>query len=347
MMIRDDMLFHNIREMPYNSEIDGYKLQRLTTEVIENLGNRLNPARNEFIRNRYKRPSGAEIRMVLEDDAVFVNLYTNAIGTTVTVLYGENIQQHIKLAQGYNCIKLKNPDRMKYLDITTKIGRFTPNVARLCFFCAGDSDAYYVSKSGKTRLPNAEELPTKKIMAYGTSITQGSTASSQVMTFIHQTAKNIGYDVYNLGIGGGAYCEDAIAEFVSEDTSWDIATLCISVNMLTAGYELEDYYETIRKLVRKIHYTHPEKDIFCISPYLYFGDLKEFEDTTTNTAHPNEYREKLRMVVEEINSPHLHYVCGTDLLNELDLLTTDLIHPSDFGMTKIANGLTEIIKSKI
>ena len=59
---------------------------------------------------------------------------------------------------------------------------------------------------------------------------------------------------------------------------------------------------------------------------------------------PAEYRNTLRAIVQDAGSPHIHYLDGTALCSNLTGLTSDLLHPSDRGMTEIANKLSQAIK---
>lgn len=343
MFIKDEIMFYNVGEFDYDENIGGYHISRVPNDVIEQLRYRIAAGMN--IRDNYKKPAGSEIRFIIEDDAVFLTLYAQGINTFATIFYGETYDKKITLQDGYNCIKLELPEKLKALNPKKKMGRFTPNLVRICFL--GQNVTYYISKTGKTRVPDKDELPEKTLMAYGTSITQGAGASSSELTYISQTANRLGMDCRNLGIGGGACCEPAIADYIATDKDWDIATICISVNMLCIGDSLEKFHKFAKNLVETIHNAHPDKPIFCISPFSFFGDYKETNKFLNNEIHPDEYRKALEEIVQTIASENVYYINGRELLPSLLGLKPDLIHPSDLGMIEIADNLSKRIKSSL
>lgn len=57
-----------------------------------------------------------------------------------------------------------------------------------------------------------------------------------------------------------------------------------------------------------------------------------------------EYREVVKKKVEAMNMPKLVYICGRELLTSVIGLSSDLLHPSEYGMEEIAMNLTGIMK---
>lgn len=342
MLILDDMFFHNVAELGYDASLNAQQLIRVPRELIAKLHK--SPAN---AREKYKNPNGCEMRFVMLEDCVSIKLFTSDVGCTVSIFHGDFVESNIVLQKGENELTICRPMRLACLDTDKRITRFTTNVVRLVFHVTGRKDIFYVSKQGETRLPTADELPEKTLMAYGTSITQGTDASYQPLTYIAQVARSFDMDLINLGIGGGAFCEPEIVDFVSDYCDWDMAVVCVSVNMITKSVELSDYYNRVLNLLKTISVAHPEKHIFCISPFTYYGDYEVFPKTGLPQFCPEDYREKVEAAVCETGSPYLHYIHGRELLSDMSGLSADFLHPSDMGMIEIAGKLIRFIKSTL
>ncbi|MFI3212818.1 MAG: SGNH/GDSL hydrolase family protein [Eubacteriales bacterium] len=336
-MIDQTILFHNVSEAVYNEEVGGYHLLRLPNESIQKLRDTV--IDDIVIRNRYKKPAGCELRFVMESDTVQLHLYCTLAGEVATICYGEVIAENISLKKGDNHLEITLPPILGELPENEKLGRFAPYVIRVSFLGVSENDLYFVAKKGKTRCPLPAELPTQLMLSYGTSITQGYNASSQPLTYVALTAKNLKMDLINMGLGGGAFCEPEIARIICKNTNWNIATICVSVNMFNQGVSLSDYYDIIKEFLTTIITTHPTKHIFCISPFHFFGDIEGYV-CPRNPQDPNNYRSILEKIVEELNTPYLHYINGKTLLTDLSGVSYDFIHPSDLGMIEISKNLT-------
>src|SRR5690606_38413608 len=94
----------------------------------------------------------------------------------------------------------------------------------------GGSVVYRGVSGEGIRPPEAADLPKLKMLAYGTSITQGAHATREHLTYASLTARRLGADLYNLGTGGSAFCENAMADHIADRNDWNLAVLCLSVN---------------------------------------------------------------------------------------------------------------------
>jgi lysophospholipase L1-like esterase len=194
------------------------------------------------------------------------------------------------------------------------------------------------------RPPEADEKPAVRYLAYGTSITFGASAVAPELTYVGQTAWRLGMDAINLGVPGAAFCEQAMADHIASRTDWDIASLCISVNMLNQGVSTDRFEERAEAMVRTIASAHPDKPIVCIGLLRGFPDLGLTWPGRVVRGDSASYRDALRRIVENGGFPNAHYVDGSVLLDDWRGLSHDLLHPGNNGMIRIGERLAETMR---
>jgi lysophospholipase L1-like esterase len=189
--------------------------------------------------------------------------------------------------------------------------------------------------------PEAEEKPAFTYLAYGTSITFGISAATPDLTYVSQAAWRLGLDAVNLGMPGAAYCETSVAEHIAGRNDWDIASLCVSVNMLNQGVPAREFGEKAEAMVRKIASAHPDKPLVCIGLFPCFADFGWTWPGRDAQAGSEAYRRTLKEIAEGCGYPNVHYADGRDLLNDWRGLSHDLLHPGNAGMIRIGERLAE------
>jgi len=188
------------------------------------------------------------------------------------------------------------------------------------------------SISGDLAPPRADQVPTRRYLAYGSSITHGNNGLEPSGTYAMCTARKLEVDLINLGFGGGAHCEPELADYIAARHDWDFATLELGINMVS-WLETADFAERVRYFVSTIAGAHPDKWIACIDLFPFHMDL----DPDAQRNH--EYRAVVREMVAELALPKLVHIDGRDLLRDLTGLCADMLHPAPSGMEEIATNL--------
>lgn len=231
---------------------------------------------------------------------------------------------------------------------------FSPYVTRLRLPWEGGPITIHnveVEAGVSCRAPHADELPRKCMISYGTSITHGAIASQPELTYPALTAYHLGVDHINLGSGGSAHCENAMADYIAGRDDWDFATLALSVNM--QAFEQAEYRSRLSYMVKTVAAAHPTKPVFAITLWPYFRDLGVADGGTSpgDIKSPAEEEQKalrmrqdLRDVVHAAGQANLHLLEGPELFGPMSGLATDLIHPSDLGMIAMAHNLAAAIR---
>ena len=135
--------------------------------------------------------------------------------------------------------------------------------------------------------------------------------------------------------------EPEIIEYIAssgEQGRWDVATLELGINVLF--WETEKIYERVTNTVRQIAGRNPEKMIFVISPFYCNDDFVGGEKAV-------KWRKIIKDVCEKENFPNVTYVCGTDILGDISLISADTVHPNIYGVNQIAERLGNVIAEKI
>jgi len=189
------------------------------------------------------------------------------------------------------------------------------------------------------RPPLADEVPSLRYLAYGTSITQGFDCQGPHLGYVGQTAWRLGADLINLGVGGACHCEPAFAEHIAGRTDWHIATLELSVNM--RGFALDEFRRRVGYMVNTVAGADRSRPVACMTLFPFFADFGLEAANGKPGGTPEQYRQALRDVVADSPHANVHLIEGPHLLKNIGGLTADLIHPSDHGMIEIGRRLAD------
>ncbi|MFB6202195.1 MAG: SGNH/GDSL hydrolase family protein [Halorhabdus sp.] len=319
---------HNVGEtVPAEWDDDGDRLCRVPEHVRAGL--------NEMARDRVRHPTGSEIRFVPEHERAEIEVTLSAPEATPVRPFWGVFQpwEPTEIGPGRETLTLSLPERIAELPTTDGMGRFDPHVCRLVFDRHTPVALHDVT--GACRPPETDELPDKRLLAYGTSITEGAAASAPHLDYVSHVARDREFDVLNFGCSGSAYCESSMAEYIASRDDWDVATLALSVNMAnTGGFAPETFHERAELFVNTIAAAHPEKPVVPITLFPYFDDVIASGDP----VHARAYREALREIVAESPHSNLTLVEGKTLMS-LSGLVVDLLHPGDEGMKMIGERL--------
>ncbi|WP_225335264.1 GDSL-type esterase/lipase family protein [Halomicrobium urmianum] len=351
-MIHDEfpsVALHNVAETEAPEWTSGGRALR---RVPRSVGEELNVA----ARDRMRHPAGSEIRFVPREP-IEVTL-SAADPVDVWPFWGPfQGQEVVEIGPEPRTIELPVPERVANLrddvdagrlasldsrarphSIRPDAGPFDPRVCRLRFEMGTPVAIHGVS--GDCRPPRDEELPDRRYLAHGTSITEGADASGPHLTYVSQAARAASVDPINLGASGSAFCEPAMAEHVAERDDWDVATLSLSVNMANRGFTLAQFEEHVERFVATVAEANPEKPVVCVTLFPYHADAVAGDDADRARA----FRRALREAAD--GHANASVVEGPDLTDATGL-TTDLLHPGDAGMTAIADGLASEIEAAL
>ena len=335
-MIFQNAALHNIEDLVSVEGKDGLRMQRIPESVREKL--------NPDAQFQMCCPSCAEIRFV-SDGPVRITLSCPEGTGDIEVFYGPfQSRERYRLKNNRSVIAIERPLQMRRYDRGKMPAlHFSPDVCRLLM--SGDPMFIHTVEGSHLRPPKPDELPGLRYLAYGTSITQQGYATGPHLTYVEQTGMRLGADVINLGTGGSAYCEPEIADYIADRKDWDFATLAISVNMLK--FPLDFFYRRAAYMIDAICRANPLRPVICITLFPY---AREFGDTfigLEDKGTPDEFRSALHRAVEDCPCDNVYLIEGDQVLDNIEGLSPDLLHPGDQGMILMGENLARQIQPVI
>ena len=333
-MIFENVELHNVTET--HPTAGGVRLHRAPEWVRNDI--------NERSQEQMQKAKNSEIRFVCESGPAEITLSSEGETSVMVFLGCFDAKIKVMLGKEPTMISLDLNDRFKHLDRSSlPDAPFSSHVWRVVFGGSKNDPVIFHGVKGKgIRPPTAEELPSLRYLAYGTSITQGASATGPHLCYVAQAAWHLGADLINLGSGGSCHCENVFADFIAGREDWDIATLSLSVNM--QRFTLEEFHSRVDYMVNTVAGSNPDRPVACITLFPYFRDLGVEPQDFTPGGKPEDYRQILRNVVQECPHPNVHLLEGPELLTDVTGLTTDLIHPSDLGMIQMGWNLSQKLK---
>lgn len=262
-------------------------------------------------------------------------------GYEVAQLYFGDFESNypVFLKVGKNEIEVKYPENLdKLLQLFKRCGgRFNPEMVRLVLPIKGLIRV--ISVEGDVCLPKTGDFPNKKLMMYGSSITNGEGSNLPTRTYAYKTAEELGIELINLGFAGTARLEPKVADFLAakgQQGGFDVLTLELGINMSEEkDYDL--FCTRAKYFVETIAKANPKKPIFVIDIFSFSGDYE-------NGEHIKEMRRFIRDLVADLNMFNLRHIDGRKILPTVEGCTCDICHPSGGGMVWMAKNLAKYIK---
>lgn len=291
--------------------------------------------------------AGIELRFVTESPCFRISL-----GSMPSFLSPyENHGQEIAILRGafVHSIHRLEPGRVNHINVTNFSGSdsfldftkqdspqagFSPEVWRI--FLGRCANIFYGLETfgHEVRRPHKEEIPARRWLAYGSSITNGASASMHLNSYVYHAARTANLDVRNLGLSGSCHCEPEVADYLAAQNDCEVFTLEVGVNMRTF-VEPEDFRERVERLLEKVHRADRKLFLVTVYPNYASGEPEKRQKT---------FSEILRDIAASGKWPGLGLIEGGSVLDSMGDLTTDLIHPSDYGHARMGRNIGEILR---
>ena len=292
---------------------------------------------NESAKTNALQASGCEIRFNLEGPRAVITLRSPEGPTLAEVYQGDFFSALHIVDVTPTRIAVARPESEPVMrQVTPASARFDTGLTRVVL--PWRPSVRLISIEGDTSLPRPEQTPDTRYLAYGSSITHGSTAVRPTGTYPARTADLLGTDLFNLGFGGGAHMEAGMADYIAGRTDWDIATLEMGINVVQS-FSVDEFHRRVEYFVTTIADAHPDEWIFCIDIFPCLYDFMGVEKCET-------FRSIVAERVRQLNRPKLVHVPGDAMLRSNSGLTVDLVHPAPAGFEEMARNLADIIGAR-
>ncbi len=171
----------------------------------------------------------------------------------------------------------------------------------------------------------------KRIVFYGTSITQGGCASRPGMSLTGILSRRWNMEVVNLGFSGSGRGEPEVIELVAQVPDPALIVFDYAPNAGLAGLK-----RTLPGAVDIIRRHHPETPLALMTPLHFCRELLSSE-------RAGEFREAEALMRSEVGrrrstgDDNIHFVCGTAEEAGWSEYTVDGIHYTDLGFSRQAD----------
>lgn len=175
-----------------------------------------------------------------------------------------------------------------------------------------------------------------KVVIYGSSITQGASASRPGMAYPAQLSRRLGYEIVNLGFSGSGKMEESVGRMVA-DASADLFILDCAANPTP-----QQILERTESFVKQIRAKHPQVPILMIESVVREGG--NFDQTIQKKVSDQNknFRSMHAKLVKE-GMQKLYLINGDDLLGHDHEGTVDGTHPNDLGFDR----MLQVIEPKV
>ena len=176
----------------------------------------------------------------------------------------------------------------------------------------------------------------RRIVVYGTSITQGGCASRPGMLFTNILSRKLNREFINLGFSGSGKCEPEMALAIREIDRTALLVVDTDANCPDARWIAEKYPEFIR-LYRE---RYPKIPILLLSRPPFAKDLIEQQKLEQRQAKRDIIQQVVSHCVEN-GDKHIYFLDGELLYDPEDFeeYTVDGVHATDLGFYQMADHL--------
>jgi len=322
-----DVEFHNVESEPfriYGMWRDGDRFYRIPMSVAE--------ATNEGVARKAATTAGGRVRFVTDSSFIAVKAEyqqtTRVDVTPITATLGFDVYADGKYAATYRVPQ----DTETELVGVREIGDMGERVITVNLPTHSSLKKLYVGVAKGATLKRAPDYKYEKpVVFYGSSIVNGSCASRPGMIYENQISRMLDTNYHNLGFGGAAKGEPAIAEYIS-GLDMSVFVLDYDHNAPTPEY-LEETHEPFFKTVRA---KNPDLPIVMISRPSGFkaeDTLKRFEIIKRTYENAVAAGDK-----------NVYLINGLEFFGELaNECTVDGIHPTDFGFYMMSKRISQVL----
>lgn len=320
-MIYQNIEFFNIAEIH-----DGV-LYRFPEIVGKNLGVPEFDTKGNFVRNytghldSVRATYGAELRFRAKGPVKIV-LETES-EVHVTVYNGDFLNNYFYCAAGRkNEFIINEIPAMAGVKPRSE-NRFRKELWRVAI--NGNGLIRFVSLDAENvSLPEVGDVPKKKLLVYGSSISQGVGTPFPVLNYVSTGAQILGVDVLNKAVSGGCFCEKTMVEYLMRE-QFDALYLEAGTNIADRPYEVID--ERVGALIDTACSVHKDKTVFVVTPVRGLSDV-----SSTAANYRKNFANSKKVIVEHAKKfPNAVLLDGHKLLDKDYYLAADILHPSEFG----------------
>lgn len=168
----------------------------------------------------------------------------------------------------------------------------------------------------------------KRILVYGSSITQGAAASRPGLAYPARLSRSTGLNFLNLGMGGSAQMEKVVADMIADIDADAYILDCVPNSSPTEIRERSAY------LIKTIHNRHKNVPIIVMQSVIReSGNFKP--STRKKVSLQNQYIKEEVEKLQKAGMKNLYFIPADDFLGHDHEGTVDGTHPNDMGIDRM------------
>ena len=335
----DNVEFYNVGALESVPGLGENGLMRLPEKIRNSLNDRARFVAKDSI--------GCEVRFVTEASSIDINVSCTKPEFSekgeIRVFKGNFRYQIHELEPGkMHNIKLSPPPN--YATASGKAindGGFSSDVWRIVCGRGANVVLHGIDTHGHDiRQPKPTETPKLNWLAYGSSIT-----NSNLDGYPHFAARKLRVQVQNQGLSGACQIEKQLVDYFVDNCEWDFATCELGINM-RGCFTPKEFEKRASYLIDR--FTATGKPVLIISVFPNYMS-EDYVGTPEEEATKREmaYNSSLEQLVKKKNAPNLHFMHGSEVLDDFTGLSGDLLHPCPYGHAIMGANLAERLKSII
>ena len=182
-------------------------------------------------------------------------------------------------------------------------------------------------------------LPSKPIVAYGTSICQGASASRPGMAWTNILQRRLGTEVVNMGFSGAAHLETSVIDILA---GVDAQAYIIDAMPNSYRMEKEILKDTLIKAVMQLRAARPDVPII-LADHLGYPHGKVFKARRDGEARAWEAQKAAYDQLVGEGMKDLYHLTYKQIAMPQDA-TAEGVHPTDYGMVVYADAYEKILR---
>lgn len=188
-------------------------------------------------------------------------------------------------------------------------------------------------------LPPPAYAHDRRVIAYGTSITQGGCANRPGMAYTNILSRRLNLEFINLGFSGNGKGEPELARTIALIPRPGVFVLDYEANT-----SLEMLRDTLPGFIAILREAHPTVPILVISAIRFARELVNAAFCADRTGNRTFQRETVETLRRQ-GDAHIYFQNGAELLGEdFDECTVDGVHPTDLGFRRMADALEPVLR---
>jgi len=179
----------------------------------------------------------------------------------------------------------------------------------------------------------------KKIVFYGTSITQGACSIRPGLAYTNSLSRRFGKEVLNFGFSGSGKGEKEMAEVISTVSDTELFVLEYEANV-----ELSELKSTLNPFIDILREKYPDTPVIVASKTWFTRELT-FESERKKQQRFVDFQKKT-VKERKAKGENIYFYNGHKLFGKYpEEALVDGIHPNDIGVLMITENYEKLIKS--